>query len=218
MIQICSFTVTPQSRHSHLSFILGTNLCWRHCVVHSRTLVCGVGLRWKGLVLLSLRGRIITKHEPTSSYTKAALTSSLLVASRGWSHSLLALLTQNTSHHSWEAKTSCSITRHESDFFQLHWTAHKPSLTTSSAQTEQREDGWAGTQHKGGLGWGPHSLNKVVIHFSLTSLPNHYSCYIWSVPFLSTLDSSADFHLPTPPSFLTSCFCQILSLFVFLTF
>lgn len=51
-----------------------------------------------------------------SSDTKAALTSSLLVASKGRS---CTLLTQNTSHHSWEAGTSCFITRHETDFFQL---------------------------------------------------------------------------------------------------
>lgn len=83
-----------------------------------------------------------------SSDTKAALTSSLLVASEGQSHSLHTRLTQNTSHHSWEAGTSCFITRHETDFFQLQWTGHKPRLTTSSAQTEQREDGWAGTEDR----------------------------------------------------------------------
>lgn len=105
-------------------------------------------------------GGIITKHIADSSDTKAALTSSLLVASRGWSRSPLTLLTQTTSHHSREAETSCSITRHETDFFQLQWTGHKPRLTTSSAQTEQGENGWAGTEEKRGVGAVQGTLNK----------------------------------------------------------
>lgn len=134
-------------------------------------------LPWAGWVgispgkpgLCSYWGGIITKHAADSSDTKAALTSSLLVASRGRSGSRLTLLTQTTSHHSWEAETSCSITRHETDFFQLQWTGHKPRLTTSSAQTEQGEDGWAGTEDKRGVGAAQATLNKVVIHFNLTS-------------------------------------------------
>lgn len=95
---------------------------------------------------------IITKHAADCSGTKAALTSSLLVASEGRSRSALTRLTRTTSHHSWGAETSCSITRHETDFFQLQWTGHKPRLTTSSAQTEQGEDGWARTEDKSGIG------------------------------------------------------------------
>lgn len=133
-------------------------------------------LPWAGWVgispgkpgLRSYWGGIITKHAADSSDTKAALTSSLLVASRGWPRSLLTLLAQTTSHHSWEAETSCSITRHETDFFQLQWTGHKPRPTTSSAQTEQGEDGWAGTEDKRGVGAAQGTLNKVVIHFNLT--------------------------------------------------
>jgi len=53
-----------------------------------------VGISLEKSSLCSYRGGIITKHTANSSDTKAALTSSLLVVSRGWSHSLLTLLTQ----------------------------------------------------------------------------------------------------------------------------
>lgn len=149
--------------------------------------------------LRSYRRRgIITKHTADSSDTKAALTSSLLVASRGWSRSLLTMLTQTTSHHSWEAEMSCSITRHETDFFQLQWTGHKPSLTTSSAQTEQREDGWAGTEDKRGAGAAQGTLNKVVIHFNLhlgEKIPKGTSLKIWLAQFQKAICSIQHVHL-----------------------
>lgn len=50
--------------------------------------------------VLMLREWIITKHAADGSCTKAALTSSLLVASGGRSWSPLTRLTQKTSHHS----------------------------------------------------------------------------------------------------------------------
>lgn len=115
-------------------------------------------------------GGIITKHIADSSDTKAALTSSLLVASKGWSRSLLTLLTQTTSHHYREAETSCSITRHETDFFQLHWTENKPRLTTSSAQTEQGKNGWARTEEKRGVGAVQGTLNKSLFTLFLRLL------------------------------------------------
>lgn len=140
----------------------GVNRCWRR-VVHSPVGRPIRGLSWKARSVLTVRAGwgagggggargIITKHAADCSGTKAALTSSLLVASEGRSRSALTRLTRTTSHHSWGAETSCSITRHETDFFQLQWTGHKPRLTTSSAQTEQGEDGWARTEDKSGIG------------------------------------------------------------------
>lgn len=55
----------------------------------------GWGGGWRGGF-----GGVITKHAADSSGTKAALTSSLLVASVGRSRSALSRLTRTTSHHS----------------------------------------------------------------------------------------------------------------------
>lgn len=178
----------------------GVNHCW----------LCGPAksgnLSWKARSLLTVRagwgGRgqrrgIITKHAADCSGTKAALTSSLLVASKGQSCSERTPLTRTTSHHSWGAETSCSITRHETDFFQLQWTGHKPRLTTSSAQTEQDEDGWARTEDKCGIGvegWEKegavraggraaeeHTLNKLLFTaISSGPIDSHNRC--WSFP------------------------------------
>lgn len=129
--------------------------------------LAGWDLFWKVQSVFTWR-RIITKHAADSRGTKAALTSSLLVASRGWSRSLLTLLTQTLFSSLLRGRTTCSITRCETDFFQLQWTGHKPRLTTSSAQREQREDGWAGSEDKREVGAAQGALNKVVIHFNRT--------------------------------------------------
>lgn len=70
--------------------------CWR-CVVHSSVSRLGWDIFRKGPICAHIeRGGIITKQAADCSHTKAALTSSLLVVSRVWSHSLLTLLTPLT--------------------------------------------------------------------------------------------------------------------------
>lgn len=44
-------------------------------------------------------------------------------------------------HPERKARTSCFITRHDADFFQLQRTGHKTRLTTSSTGRSEREKG-----------------------------------------------------------------------------
>lgn len=74
---------------------------------------------WKAWVVLILREWIITKHAATAATQKLLWLPHCWSPPRDGPRSLHTRLTQNTSHHSWEAGTSCFITRHETDFFQL---------------------------------------------------------------------------------------------------
>lgn len=138
------------------------NLCWR-CVVHSFVGRLGLGFLLESPVCVHIEADNYQtrsrqqQHKSCIDFLTAGRLQGMVPLPAHPAHSdLFSSLPRG--------RTTCSITRRETDFFQLQWTEHKPRLTTSSAQTEQREDGWAGTEDKGGRR--RHRAHQIKLFFT----------------------------------------------------